>query len=285
MTLQYETSIHRCALLLGCALALSTGCVNPKSVGDLPGESGSGGATTTADTTTETSATETSASSGVGETDGPTSSTSQDTSDDGGSSTGAQACSGNPDFQCTEPFDCGANGCGGPFSPFDEDGCLRNSCVMPGDCGPGQVCFTPMDYGGCASSGVFCEQDGELCQCGSKPDCGGSYCIPEREVPSADCWGEPDEVSCTAAGCNHFETVTVINDDCSCELSTPACVEFIGRIGGAGAPNAFFHLETQTMAVFSADWIEPPLGWGRCSDPGAPVACGCYQPFTEPVCP
>ncbi|MCH9681129.1 MAG: hypothetical protein K0V04_06840, partial [Deltaproteobacteria bacterium] len=254
---------------LGLGLvSLTLGCSIPKLVGDGAQDDASGGGTESPATGSETDAATDSVSGGVADTGGTT--IDNDTMDDNGSATVATTgppdeCPPNPSFQCGVPFDCDEVSCGGPFSGVDEQGCVRPSCGGPEDCAAGEVCFTPFDYGGCASSGTFCEDIEGVCECGSTPDCSGSYCLPEDQAPSGACWGHQEEQSCLAAGCDHFELVTVFNDDCSCDLAVPACLGFANGAGASGAPNAFFHVESQTVAVFSGDWIELPEGWDRCT--------------------
>src|SRR5690606_31686176 len=152
------------------------------------------------------------------------------------------------------------------------------------DCATGETCVFPIDYGGCASSGIFCS-DGATgqCECAADPDCGGGYCLPDDEVPPLECFGQPDQPTCEDAGCNHFETVLEISDTCECTPDQPACMLFLGGIGGGDAPDFFWHEATGTVAMFSTSWIELPVGWRRCTEAGAPPACDCYEPFTEPM--
>lgn len=266
---------------LGCVVL--SACVISMPVGDGRGDEGdsdsegtgtSGGITASA---TGPSATEGSDGSG---------SVGSETSD-GSATTGLpELCADNPDFQCSAPIECGDSGCGGDFDHFDEDGCLRRTCTGPGDCDAGETCFFPADYGGCASSGIFCSDQDGVCQCGGDADCGGGYCMPEGQVPSAQCFGQPDEGACSAVGCNFFQTTIVITDACECITDQPMCVWFPDdEIGGASAPNFFWHEDTMTVAMFGKDWFTLPAGWRPCSDPGAPPACGCYEPHNDPMCP
>lgn len=254
-------------------LLMSLGaCVIPKSVGEnLDDGVVQDGDGTSTQGVTETGVTET----GVSETTTP-----------GDAETGmALQCPQIPEFQCSTPPTC-LEGCGGPFSSFDEDGCLRPSCGGSDDCDAGQTCLFPQDYGGCASSGTFCSDgpDGE-CQCSSDPDCGGGYCLPDDEVPPLDCFGLPDEPSCVDANCSEFHSVLQISDTCECLPDLPACLLFLGGIGGSASPDFFWHEASGTVAMFGTSWAEPPVGWRPCSDPGAPPACDCYEPFMEPACP
>lgn len=267
------------------ATAAPAGCVVPLPVGDGrddEGQEGSGGS----DSTDSSGGGSGGATSG-----GPTgtsgSATDTPSTGDDAASTGVSGqCPVTPDFQCSIPVECGEPGCGGPFNHFDEDGCLRPSCLGPGDCEAGEVCFFPIDHGGCASSGVSCFEEDGTCQCASEPDCGGGYCMPEGEVPSASCTDQPDEGACLDAGCSTFETVTVITDTCECITGQPACLWFLDEgFGGADSPDYFWHEDTLTVAMFGVSWIEPPVGWRSCTEPGSPSACGCYEPFQAPMCP
>ncbi len=147
------------------------GCVVPKTVGD--GETDPGGSGSESGSESETG-TETESSSETSTDDGAES-----------SSTGAPAiCEDNPLFQCSAPYDCSGFPCGGINDWFDADGCMRQACGGDEDCDAGEVCFRPIDFGGCASSGIDCweEPDGS-CSCGADADCNGSFCLPEGEVP------------------------------------------------------------------------------------------------------
>ncbi|MCX4240954.1 hypothetical protein [Paraliomyxa miuraensis] len=264
-------------------------CVVPKSVGSgEDGASGDGSGTTdkTTDGATDTDPADTDPTDGATSqvpTTGATLTGFETTTE--GETGMAWQCPPTPEFQCTQPVTC-SEGCGGPFSPFDEQGCLRPSCANDDGCADGETCLHPIDYGGCASSGMFCSDGpGGECQCGGDPDCGGGFCVPDDEVPALDCFGLPDEPSCIDANCSEFHTVLQITDTCECMPGVPACLLFLGDIGGPDAPNYFWHEATNTVAMFGTDWFEPPVGWQPCSAPGAPPACGCYEPYTEPRCP
>jgi hypothetical protein len=163
---------------------------------------------------------------------------------------------------------------------------MRPPCILPEDCDPGFTCLRSQDYGGCESSGLFCEDDRTgACQCVSTPDCSGGHCLPDDEVPPLECFGLPDEATCLDASCSYFETVTEISDTCECTPGVPACLLFLGTIGGSDAPDYFWHEATGTVALFGTSWDWPPVGWRFCTDPGAPPACDCYEPFMAPDCP
>ncbi|MEM9456366.1 MAG: hypothetical protein AAGF11_19445 [Myxococcota bacterium] len=281
--------------LLGCVALCD--CVIPMPVGDGRGDAGesdSDGTGTSGDVTasaTGPSATDGSGSGGLGSdgsgSDGSGSDAGGSETSGGSATTGLPGlCEDNPDFQCSEPFDCSAWNCGEDFSQFDADGCLRRACTGPDDCGADETCFFPFDFGGCASSGIACYEAEGACECVGTPDCGGGYCMPEGQVPSAQCLGQPDEGACSAAGCNYFQTTIVITDACECLTDQPICAWFPNdEKGGATAPNFFWHEDTQTVAMFGKDWFTLPAGWRPCSDPGAPPACECYEPHNDPMCP
>jgi hypothetical protein len=100
-----------------------------------------------------------------------------------------------------------------------------------------------------------------------------------------ECFGLPDEASCLAAGCSHFETVLQVSDTCECTQSVPACLQFTDGIGGSDSPDYFWHEATGTVMMFDTSWAELPVGWRRCTEAGAPPACECYEPFMGPMCP
>lgn len=273
-------------------VAALVGCTEPEPI-----DSSDGGTTSTTSTTATTEATlgassspptsgdttlEPTATSAPADATASTDATATATTDTGP----APACPDDPAYQCTDPVDCSTGFCGTPFSIFDADGCLRPSCSLPQDCDPGFACLRSQDYGGCESSGLFCEDDrnGE-CICSSTPDCSGGHCLPDDEVPPLECFGLPDEPTCLDANCSHFELVTEISDTCECTPGVPACVLFVGPFDVDVAPDYFWHEATGTVALFGTSWDWPPVGWRPCTDPGAPAACGCYEPLMAPDCP
>jgi hypothetical protein len=274
------------------ALALSSACVIPQPIG---GDADGGSTTPTTETTGDPTLGATSNPSTTGsDTADATGTTDTDPTNTGSSSdstattdTGpTPACIGVPAFQCSEPLECFLQSCGELFSPFDADGCMRPPCTVPADCEPGFACLRPQDYGGCASSGLACGDDrnGE-CQCVSDPDCGGGWCLPADEIPPLECFGLPDAAACLDAGCTEFRTVIEISDTCACTPDVPACLLFPGQVSGAASPDYFWHEATLTVARFGTSWDLLPTGWRRCTDPGAPPACDCYEPFMRPTCP
>ncbi|MBV1859444.1 MAG: hypothetical protein KUG77_13610 [Nannocystaceae bacterium] len=168
------------------ALLLSAASCDKGSVGEF-GETdgGSGGASEGLTTGASASASAGSASAGstsgalttAGSTGGVTEGSSG--SDSGASfDTGTVGFCENPLHGCDGPVDCGEN-CGALDSMFDEDGCVRVACGEGDTCGDGELCYRPMDYGGCQSSDLSCSEFDGVCGCGSLPDCGGAYCVPD----------------------------------------------------------------------------------------------------------
>lgn len=161
----------------------------PLACGDDGAADGGGtGTASEATTTAETSATAASMTSttvGTSSESADTTATAETTAESS-STGGTSACEGSGN--CTiYPPPCAADGCGGLDSSFDEDGCLRASCGIGTACARGERCYRAQLFGGCASSGTFCEDDQEqgACVCASDPDCSGSYCVPESLWPMA----------------------------------------------------------------------------------------------------
>ncbi len=247
-------------------LTLATGCVVPKLVGDGLETDGGGGTGSGGIETEGVSDTEVLGTSGD-ETEGVPS-----------------MCEGNPNYQCEGPYDCGAFPCGSLNDWFDADGCIRSSCSDDGDCDADEVCFRPIDYGGCASSGLDCVQDGPVCSCGADPDCGGRYCVAEDEIPGATCFEQTDEESCMNEGCTDYRPVVEISETCECTIDRLTCMFINGGVSG-GPADYFWHEDTLTVAYFELDPQEAlPYRWKRCTDADAPPACGCNAPMAEPTC-
>jgi hypothetical protein len=183
------TTIDRSRGASVLAFALLAACTDEGSVGVYPESSGNAddGATDESGTSTgSASATDTSAdaSASSGETD----EMDETVGDDSGASSesgGVPACeqSGN----CTEYPACETGECGALESLFDENGCLREECQDDDTCADDERCYRAIDFGGCAPSGVFCEDDEttKSCLCGSNPDCGGGFCVPAELYPTA----------------------------------------------------------------------------------------------------
>jgi len=106
------------------------------------------------------------------------------TTDSGTDTEGIDECPEVSGFNCLGPVNC-EDGfqCGDLSSPFDSDGCLRPSCNSDEDCAEGDRCYIGQDFGDCLSSNVFCDQEGDMCLCGSSDDCGGAFCVPQEIYP------------------------------------------------------------------------------------------------------
>lgn len=265
--------------------ALAAACVAPEPVEETEGSSTASVATD--DSTAGTTASPATTGETTGDTTAGDTTAGDTTADTSATDTGPpSACPGVPEFQCTMPLECFLQGCGEPFSPFDAEGCMHPPCTSDDECEPDFACLRPQEYGGCAGSGLSCSDapDG-TCQCISKPDCSGGWCVPADEIPPLECFGLPDAEACLDAGCTVLDTVIVIAEDCTCTLDVPACLLFPGMMSGGTATDYFWHEATGTVAAFGTSWALLPTGWRRCTDPGAPPACGCYEAFMEPVCP
>lgn len=179
--------------IVGGALALSfAACTEEGSVGVYP-ESSSGaeddGSTDDGGSTTGTaSATDTSADATADGTTESGDATTATVDDDAGSSSesgtvGMCARPGN----CVEYSPCEGGNCGELESLFDANGCVRQECQDHDACADDERCYRAIEFGGCAPSGVFCEDDvkTEACLCGSLPECGGGFCVPEALYPAS----------------------------------------------------------------------------------------------------
>lgn len=180
--------------MICCLLAGAAGCDRKGSLGnytdsdDVAG-SGQGGATAAAtggeptDSATSDSATSGSATSGsatsVGDDEGPTA-----TDDDGTPGVCEAGCA----IECIDAR-CG------PLGQHHEDGCLRRPCQRDDACDDGDRCYIPVRFGGCASSGWDCFDEGGNCMCGGDADCGGGYCVDAADFPEpVDNPGAPGRV-------------------------------------------------------------------------------------------
>jgi len=180
----------RC-LVVGALLAA---CSEEGSLGEYPESSGTAvddGATDDSGTTNgSASATEDgSATDGTDTTLGDSTDASVTSEDSTGSSsdTGSVGACEQPG-NCSEFSACeGASLCGTLDSLFDENGCVRQECGDDDACADDERCYRAIEFGGCAPSGVFCEDDPELqtCLCGSNPECGGGFCVPQELYPAA----------------------------------------------------------------------------------------------------
>jgi hypothetical protein len=172
-------------------LVLAAACGGPGPVSD-DGEGSSTATPTTAATNDPTLGASSMPATGDGSSDtvdtAPTTGTGTSTDETATTDADTGLAPRCPDvraFQCAEPIDCPPGSCGDPLSPFDADGCMRPPCTMHEQCEPGLACVRAEDYGGCASSGLYCSDDPRVgqCLCVSTPDCGGGHCLPEDEVP------------------------------------------------------------------------------------------------------
>lgn len=194
---------------------------------------------------------------------------------------GQVICPDNPAFDCSGPIDCGPGQCGGIMSQFDENGCLRFACQGDIDCPAGQVCFTPMDWGGCVGSATSCSEDGGTCGCGGTADCGGSYCVPADAAPPTQCGNLETEQACLDAGCSSWtigRPLEASGDSCLCDLDEGHCLW--NEHGGLGipGPEGYVRLSDFRVVVFPTDFDIAPLGWVKCSDLQAPPeACACAR--------
>ena len=252
------------ALLTALAVNL-TGCIIDKDLGDTPGTSSS----------TSTTATTTATDSGSTGTTDPTG--------------GAPAlCPDNPKTTCTFAFNCSTDfPCGGLQDLFDADGCPRLHCDADEPCPAGEVCYQSGVWGECNASGVFCEDEGEKCNCNVTLDCHEvSYCVPAELGPPTDCGAITDASACLAADCSDASTVvpvTLAGDSCVCGEPETACVWFEGNNPGVSdSAAAFYRKSTQEVVVFPLGWVDPPHGWESCADGQAPPACACASDCIAP---
>lgn len=177
-----------CAALLLCAASCDKGSVG--EFGETEGQTSGASEGSTATATASASASAGSGSAGsasagmttVGSTGGVTDTTAESSSESGTLlDVGEVGFCENPAHACSGPVDCGEN-CGALDSMFDEDGCVRVACGGELACGDGEFCYQPVDFGGCQSSDVGCSEFDGVCGCGTDPDCGGAYCVPESLV-------------------------------------------------------------------------------------------------------
>lgn len=186
-----------------------------------------------------------------------------------------QTCTPSETFACGNGVVCDES-CGDPFSPFDAAGCLRPSCP----CVDGEVCFTPLDYGGCVSSGITCQESAGVCQCAMDPDCGGSYCLPAVEVPALPCLDLQTPAECDRSNCRWLAGTDVSQDDTGCVCFIPAGVCVAPLEYRESSPGAiFYRVDDPSRAV----WLDPapsptPLGLARCGVDEDAEVCGCGGP-------
>jgi hypothetical protein len=182
---------------------------------------------------------------------------------------------------CLPVADCDVSPCGEPGASHDANGCLRGSCGDDSDCLAGEVCYRPVEWGGCAGSISICELDeGGDCVCGGTDDCGGSYCELAELVPQTACLEQTQEPACLELGCNQFEAVApqlVLGPTgCECGVAESVCLFLPAPDSGDGVPALHYRLDTDEVRLFSNSWAPEPIGWFPCFDnPGEPEACAC----------
>jgi hypothetical protein len=201
--------------------------------------------------------------------------------DDTSGDTVGVTCEPTPLFSCSAPIDCGA--CpDDPMSPIDADGCLRPRCRRDLPCPDGMVCFAPLTWGGCAGSGMWCEDDRRgVCQCGGTDDCGGAWCLPEGQAPPDACPDFGGEEACAEAGCGPFVLGRPIlarpDGACLCDLEEPHCL-WAPDGASLDAPQAYLDLLDGRVVAFPMTFDPPPLGWIACADlSDPPPACACAE--------
>jgi hypothetical protein len=178
-------------------------------------------------------------------------------------------------FTCSDGVDCDEYACGDPMSPFDMHGCPRRSCPCDGD----EVCFRPVDVGGCAPSEIFCM--GEPCVCGFTGDCDGSYCLPSEEVPVPPCFGFEHPEACVAAECAWLEgtRMQIQGSTCTCGPGSGLCVQPSEYIFGLD-PVVVYRVDAPTIGLILAAQPEPmPLGLVSCDGPDPGIVCECAGPL------
>jgi hypothetical protein len=117
---------------------------------------------------------------------------------------GTDTTSDTASTECEQPGNCiefspcgGLQDCGALESQFDENGCVRQECQQHEQCDAGELCYRAIEFGGCAPSGVSCEDDPDRqwCSCASNPECGGGFCVPQELYPTAAELPETDAIA------------------------------------------------------------------------------------------
>jgi hypothetical protein len=178
-------------------------------------------------------------------------------------------------FTCTDGVDCDQHECGDPMSPFDAHGCLRRACP----CHDEEVCFRPLDYGGCVSSGVFCVS--EPCGCAFTGDCEGRYCLPVDEVPVSPCFDLEHPEACAAANCAWLEgtRMQLQASTCVCGPESGLCVP-LAPYGFAPEPAVVYRADDPTIGLIVAETPQPmPVGLASCDGPRPGLVCECAGPL------
>ncbi len=272
-------------LLLGALIIAGCGPQIDLDDGDGSGEGTATSASTTSPSTTSPSTTSPSTTSTTDPSttlDTVTSGvTLTDTSLDSSSDAGPIVCPQSERFQCTGSIDCNPMACGDVNSAFDEFGCLREACEDDEGCQPGEVCHTPQDWGGCASSGLFCEDGPEgQCSCGGTPDCGGRFCVPDELVPPALCSDFDDATACLESGCGPFVTGRTITNagggSCLCDLPAERCIYVIPDADVTPGPALYFDRFEGGVIKLANTYSPAPFGLTACADFDMPPAvCEC----------
>jgi hypothetical protein len=188
----------------------------------------------------------------------------------------------NPAHACSMPLDCEAWDCGAPDSQVDETGCLRRSCVTDDDCVGTDVCYRPLDWGQCASSGTSCHDgpDG-VCECVSDPDCSGAWCIPGDGAPPAGGCDDTTMAACEMSGCESVLGRPIVPSNgggCLCDLEAPQCIWMWDHTLLSPGNTAYMRYDDQSVVVFGWVASPPPLGWIACEDVAfPPPGCICAE--------
>jgi hypothetical protein len=189
-----------------------------------------------------------------------------------------------PDLDC-RPLRCTTPPCGGLGDPFDADGCPRPKCDADQPCDADRVCYRLGDWGACGSSHIACEDGDDGCFCTYTLDCNYSvaYCVPAELAPPTNCNTITSADACIAAGCSAATTIIPVTlgghtDTCACGEPQVACLWFQDKFASTAKPTPYYHLDAMgelEVALFPDEWVDPPHGWGRCSNASAPPACAC----------
>jgi hypothetical protein len=242
------TMMKRCVATGVVALAACTG---EGSLGAYPESSGTADDDGASDESGSGSATGSDTMVG----DGTDTSATDDDSTGSSSGTGSVAMCEQPG-NCSEYSPCDdANLCGTLDSLFDENGCVRQECQDDDGCADDERCYLAQDFGGCAPSGVFCEDDPELqtCLCGSDPQCGGGFCVPQSLYPSTSTL--PLGVTFATATCASLGAIELYlqwGGFGECDLDEPLLALWLFNAG----PDK----------PFEYDMGSQPIGWYTASD-------------------
>lgn len=105
-----------------------------------------------------------------------------DTESSSSSGGGDPVCADNPAQTCTVPYEC--DGECGPGSLFDAAGCMRPRCTGDAECGAGERCMVPGQWGDtCLSVDFACADQAGACACSGGGGCDGGYCLAEASWP------------------------------------------------------------------------------------------------------